>query len=157
MSNINSNSVDPFGVIGGMAPADDREPRSDEDNDLVSRIEYIYEAMTAAESVRLMNENLYLAATYGDQYLAVDPNTNEVYRILNDDQSSYAAQNNQMILAQLALWGKLTKPQPDFQVNPGGGSLEEIQGALAAERFIEYFRTARKSRGPSSANFPMIT
>lgn len=147
MSNINSRSIDPFGIIDGLAPADNQqEPSSEEDNDLASRIDYLFEMTTAAEAVRLMNENLYLASTYGDQFLAIDPNTNEVYRIINDDQTSYAAQNNQMILAQLALWGKLTKPQPDFQVNPGDGSLEEVQGARAAERFIDYFRTARNGR-----------
>lgn len=147
MSNVNSRSIDPFGIIDGLAPADSQqEPSSEEDNDLASRIEYLFEMATAAEATRLMNENLYLAATYGDQYLAVDPNTNEVYRIINDDQSAYAAQNNQMILAQLAFWGKLTKPQPDFQVNPGDGSLEEVQGARAAERFIDYFRTARNGK-----------
>lgn len=145
MTNLNSRSVDPFGIIDGLAPADNSD-RNEEDNDLASRIVYLFEASTAAESVRLMNENLYLAATYGDQYLAVDPNTNEVYRIINDDQSAFAAQNNQLILAQRALWGKLTKPQPDFQVNPGGGSLEEVQGALAAERFLQYFRTARNGK-----------
>lgn len=146
LSNVQSKSVDPFGIFGGLAPADNTDPLPQEETDLAARVEYLYEAMTAAETTRLMNENLYLAATYGDQYLAIDPNTNEVYRILNDDQSAYAAQNNQLILAQLALWGKLTKAQPDFQVNPGGGDLEEIQGALAAERFIEYFRTARNGK-----------
>jgi len=110
VSNINSKSVDPFGVVDGLAPADRQsEPQSAEDTDLVGRIKTIYEATTSAETQTVMNENLYLAATYGDQYLAIDPNTNEVYRIIDDDQSSYAAQNNQMILAQLALWGKLTK------------------------------------------------
>lgn len=147
VSNVNSRSVDPFGILDGLAPADRQaEAQSAEDTDLVGRIKSIYEATTAAETQRLLNENLYIAATYGDQYLAIDPNTNEVYRIIDDDQTSYAAQNNVMFLAHRACWGKLTKPQPDFQVNPGGGSLEEIQGAQAAEKFIEYFRTARNGK-----------
>jgi hypothetical protein len=100
-----------------------------------------------ARMTKTLTDNLYLAAIMGDAFLAVDPNTNQLYRILDSTQSQYASQNNQLITAYLALWGKLTAQQPDFQVQPGvSGGISDQYGARAAERFIEYYRTSRNTK-----------
>lgn len=148
MSNVNSSSIDFLGYLDGAAQG---EPATIQDQpqeaiDTVGRVKKLFEAAQAACTQRLLNENLYLAAIMGDQYLAIDPVSGVVYRVLDNQQSQYVSQNNQLIGLHLAMWGKLTKPQPDFTVTPGSGSLDEIQGAKAAERFIEYYRTVRNSK-----------
>lgn len=148
MSNLDSRSIDPFGITLGAAQGiTNPEPQDQEAIDTVGRVTKLFEAAQAAQTQRLINENLYLACIMGDQYLAIDPVTGVVYRVLDNSQSLYVSQNNQMIVAHLALWGKLTKSQPDFTVTAGSGSVDEVQGAKAAERFIEYYRTARNSKG----------
>lgn len=152
MSGINAKSFDPFGVLEGMAPAEDNPPpESEEELDVVGRFQRMFEAAEVAQSQRVINENLYLSATMGDQYLATDPATGVIYRVLDSAQSQYVAQNNQMIGVHLALWGKLTRSQPDFNVTAGSDSQAEAYGAVAAERYIEYYRTARNTKGTIDA------
>lgn len=149
MSNVNVKSYDPWGILDGVASVDDRPTSADlseQEVDTVARVKKLFEAAQASQSQRVMNENLYLAAIMGDQYLAIDPVTGVVYRVLDNQQSQYVSQNNQLIALHLALWGKLIKPDPKFTVTAGSASLDEQQGAKAAERFIEYFRTARNSK-----------
>lgn len=143
------NSIDPIGILDGVASVDDRPTQADQEQeeiDTVGRVKKLFEAAQANQTQRILNENLYLASIMGDQYLAIDPVTGVVYRVLDNSQSQYVSQNNQMIGLHLSLWGKLIKPDTGFTVTPGSGSLDEMQGAKAAERFIEYYRTARNSK-----------
>lgn len=149
MSNVNTSSIDVTGILDGVASVDDHTTSLDQEQeeiDTVGRVKELFEAAQANQTQRIRNENLYLASIMGDQYLAIDPVTGVVYRVLDNSQSQYVSQNNQMIGLHLSLWGKLTKPDPGFTVTPGSGSLDEMQGAKAAERFIEYYRTVRNNK-----------
>lgn len=148
MSNINSKSIDPFGWLSGAAVQQPElePPESQQEADLNGRFETLFLAAQAATAQRVLNENLYLASIMGDQWLGLDPASGVVYRVVDSQQSQYVSQNNLMIALHLALWGKLTRTQPDFLVTPGGGSQAELYGARAAERFLEYFRTARNTK-----------
>lgn len=143
------NSPDPFGISSGFTAApNDPLPPDPEKQQLADQIKSMFDAAYSARMTKTLTDNLYLAAIHGDAFLAVDPNTNQLYRILDSSQSQYASQNNQLITTYLALWGKLTAQQPDFTVQPGiTGGISEQFGARAAERFIEYFRTSRNTKG----------
>ena len=144
----NPNSPDPFGISAGFAATPPNpEPPDPENQDLAGRIKSMFLASYNARMTKTLTDNLYLAAIMGDAFLAVDRNTNQLYRILDSTQSQYASQNNQLITSYLALWGKLTAQQPDFQVQPGvSGGISDQYGARAAERFIGYFRTSRNTK-----------
>src|SRR5882757_1954789 len=139
----NPNSPDPFGIVQGFTSSTpDPTPPDPEETALADRIKSMFFAAYNARMTKTLTDNLYLAAIMGDAFLAVDPNTNQLYRILDSTQSAYASQNNQLITTYLALWGKLTAQQPDFTVQPGvSGGISDQFGARAAERFIEYYRT----------------
>lgn len=148
MSGINSKSIDPLGILDGLAEdqPNSTSPPEPEETDMLSRFNAMFDAAEAAQTQRIINDNLYLSSIMGDQYLAIDPASGVIYRVLDNKSSAYVAQNNQMIGVHLALWGKLTKTQPDFNVVAGCGSQRAVYGAIAAERFIEYYRTARNTK-----------
>lgn len=147
MSDMNASSIDPIGIVDGYAATLPGLPPPDQrDQDLYGRCQKMFLSADSAQTRRMLNSNLYLAAIMGDQYLALDPESGIIYRVLDNSQSQYVSQNNQLIALHLALWGKLTKAQPDFSVTSSGGSLDEVYGAKAAERFIEYYRTARNTK-----------
>lgn len=138
---INANSVDPLGIVDGIAPTDPGNFEvSDEDRTLVGQIEELYSTASSAEYFRLLNENIYLAELYGSQWLAIDEASGQITQVISDGDRNSAATNNKLIVAALKLWGKLTKDQPDFSVSPVGKSFEATQGAAAAETIIKYYR-----------------
>lgn len=138
---INANSVDPFGIVDGLAPTDPGSFQvSDEDRALVGQIEDLYSVASSAEYFRLLHENIYLSELYGNQWLAIDEASNQITQVIADGDTNSVATNNKLIVAALKLWGKLTKDQPDFSVSPVGKSFEAAQGAEAAETIIKYYR-----------------
>lgn len=146
MSGINQKSPDPTGILDGMAPTQEdlyAEPDEAEQEE-VHRVEKLFQTAFEAASQRLIEDNVALATTFGDQYLAISPDTGTIYRVVDSAQAQYVSQNNQLIKAHLALWGKLIKANPDFSVTPGGGGQADMYGARAAEKFLEFYSTTRK-------------
>lgn len=142
MSDIQGNSVDPRGLLDGLAPQDDNIPsQDDEEQYLAGRIRDLWGAADEASGQLTINMNLYLAALYGDSFLAFDPTTGAVYRVLDSEDEALAARSNKLINYARSLWGKLTISQPDFQVQPGPeATLDEIHGARAMEARIQHLR-----------------
>lgn len=144
----NPNSPDVFGIAEGYSAVPNNPTPEPQDLEaLAGHVKNLFEAAYNARMSKTLTDNLYLAAIHGDAFLAIDPNTNQLYRILDSTQSQYASQNNQLITSYLALWGKLTAQQPDFTVTPGvTGGISDQFGARAAERFIDYYRTSRNTK-----------
>lgn len=142
MSNIQGNSVDPRGLLDGLAEQDSNvENQDDEDQYLVGRIQTLWGVAEESSAASSINMNLYLSALYGDSFLAFDPTSGSVYRILDSEDEALAARSNKLINYSRSLWGKLTNSQPDFQVQPGPeATLDEIHGARAMEARIQHVR-----------------
>lgn len=75
----------------------------------------------------------------GDQYLYRDVTTGEVVR-MQDKVPRKRAVTNKMNLASRALKGKLKRHFPNFTVTPASGDQDQMQAAMAATAFIDFFK-----------------
>lgn len=142
MSNESAQSVDFAGIIDGHAPIlPNLPPQSPELEYLVGRMKDLFQAADTANIGRTLNMNLFLASMNGDAFMAIDPDTGAMYRVLDQDEMEYASQNNRMIINHRALWGKLTHNSPQFIVTPGpDATMDQVQGARAAEGFLKHLQ-----------------
>lgn len=130
-------STDPEGRIGDIYTPARHEPTVAEAALCAEIKEFCYN-VDEARSRLLRVWEIITSYVRGDQHLYRN-GTGELVKVRRKNKRLEST-NNQLKLAERQLHAKLTKYIPEFEAEPANGDQDEMEGALAASSFLQYFR-----------------
>ena len=130
-------SPDPTGRLGDVYTPSQHEPTASEDQ-LCADIRDFTRRCDEQRSRLLRVWEVITSYVRGDQHLHQNEH-GELVKVRRKSKRLEST-NNQLLLAERQLHAKLAKFMPDFEAEPSTGDQDEMQGALAASSFIQYFR-----------------
>lgn len=137
------DSADPIGIADGYTQAVPFTP-PDEDRQLVSNLQDLFQKCERAKSTYEWRWDLYRSYLKSDQQLYRDVDTHEIIRVSSQETKRLFSLNNQFRVNHRSLVGKLTRSLPSFTIVPATADEREVYGAHTGDAYLSYFRRREK-------------
>ena len=135
---LTQDAVDYTGIL--ERPQPEILERDEENSKLAGKLMSEFQDFQRAKEKRTRVWELLQAYHRGDQYLYREVSSGEVVRVADKHSKRLWSVNNKLNLASRTLRGKLVRHMPTFTVAPASGDPDQVQAALAASAYIDYFR-----------------